>query len=387
MTTTSILNVSIELWGALFSIIAGITTILPNKKDKTSKCLANLEFCGAFLLIVDSLAYIYRGNVSKLGYYMVRISNELVYIVAFVLLFCFFRYLQNYLDPRAKSTVVVNYICDFVVISGVFIVLFNNFVCLLYTFDDSNKYVRGDYFFITFVLGVVGLVACFFSIVLQRRSMTRTKYYAFLSYAILPVVGVLLQIKFYGYSFLNISYTVGIFIIFFTTLVERAQYLVEKEQEISDMRMKMVMDYVQPEVMYQSIDCISEITDKHPNSARLAMQCFREYIEENFDAMYSNRKYDIGYAIKHMEKYLYLMQLKNDISIDIKYDIKYSLFQVNLNAVQRLVQQALEYGVTKVIDECSILFSIKEDENGHYMEAAFIPDDENEQRKAFTYRL
>ena len=89
MTTTSILNVSIELWGALFSIIAGITTILPNKKDKTSKCLANLEFCGAFLLIVDSLAYIYRGNVSKLGYYMVRISNELVYIVAFVLLFCF----------------------------------------------------------------------------------------------------------------------------------------------------------------------------------------------------------------------------------------------------------------------------------------------------------
>ena len=46
-----------------------------------------MQFFTAILLFNDALAYIFRGCVGSLGYYMVRISNFMVFILSDVIIF------------------------------------------------------------------------------------------------------------------------------------------------------------------------------------------------------------------------------------------------------------------------------------------------------------
>ena len=61
-------------------------------KQNGRRTLIFIEFFTGFLLLSDALAYIFRGNTSTAGWYMVRLSNFFVFIcnssVAFF--FCFY---------------------------------------------------------------------------------------------------------------------------------------------------------------------------------------------------------------------------------------------------------------------------------------------------------
>ncbi len=52
-------------------------------KQNGRRTLIFIELFTGFMLLFDALAYIYRGNTSELGWYMVRLSNLFVYICNF----------------------------------------------------------------------------------------------------------------------------------------------------------------------------------------------------------------------------------------------------------------------------------------------------------------
>ena len=57
--------------------------------------MIGLETSVMLLLICDRLAYIYRGDVSTLGYWMVRVSNFMVFSMSLFTLFAFTVYLAD----------------------------------------------------------------------------------------------------------------------------------------------------------------------------------------------------------------------------------------------------------------------------------------------------
>ncbi len=62
--------------------------------SKTRKrALILLELSAMFLLIADRRAYIYRGDPSTKGWWMVRISNFLVFFLTLAVIYCFNMYL------------------------------------------------------------------------------------------------------------------------------------------------------------------------------------------------------------------------------------------------------------------------------------------------------
>ena len=73
---------------AFFVVITGI-------REKKKKALFFLELSAMVLLISDRFAYIYRGNVSALGYWMVMISNFLVFAMTIMTVYCFGKYIKE----------------------------------------------------------------------------------------------------------------------------------------------------------------------------------------------------------------------------------------------------------------------------------------------------
>ena len=72
-------NIMLFLSGICF-VLAILSFFTKSLGRKRRHALILMEAIAAMLLIMDRFAYIYRGNVSNLGYWMVRISNFCVYL-------------------------------------------------------------------------------------------------------------------------------------------------------------------------------------------------------------------------------------------------------------------------------------------------------------------
>ena len=97
-----------------------------------------------FLLISDRMAYFYRGNPSRIAYWMVRISNFTAFLMILLIIFIFTLYImelyQN--DGNLKKLPKRLYLsCILCAIAAVMLVI-SQFTGLYYTFDSMNQYHR-----------------------------------------------------------------------------------------------------------------------------------------------------------------------------------------------------------------------------------------------------
>ena len=105
------------LCSCLFCLVMALCVYLSNNFDsKKRRWLLFIQIFTALLLFNDALAYMFRGHPGTVGFYMVRISNFLVFALSDVILFFFHVYVCSYLFAdgnwrdirRAK---IVSYIC------------------------------------------------------------------------------------------------------------------------------------------------------------------------------------------------------------------------------------------------------------------------------------
>ena len=94
MVSIRIIHVSLELWGGIFCLIAALCMFLTrNFETNKRKLLMFMQLSTAVLLFMDALAWAYRGVSGTVGFYMVRISNFMVFFLGDLILLLYHLYL------------------------------------------------------------------------------------------------------------------------------------------------------------------------------------------------------------------------------------------------------------------------------------------------------
>lgn len=217
---------------------AGVTKSL-SKRRKVAVVL--IELGAMLLLIADRKAYIFRGDASVLGYWMVRISNFLVFSMTLFVIYAFNIYLidlitnEGKLDkvPRRLTWTKIGLQC------GEALIVLSQFTGLYYTFDDSNRYQRAPGFIICYLIPLTILLVQLSVIVQYHKRLNQGIKVSLLLFSTVPLAASILQIFIYGVSLTNIT-MVGMAIVLFVfdlldmnAAVERAhrlevEYLHEK---------------------------------------------------------------------------------------------------------------------------------------------------------------
>ena len=225
--------------GCLFCLVIALCMYLSNNFDsKKRKWLLLMQIFTALLLFNDALAYIFRGYSGIAGYFIVHISNFMVFALSDVVMFFFHVYVCSYLFTdgewktirRAKS---VSYICA----TGVVLVIISQFTDLYYYFDAANFYHRNTGYIISLLIPVTAMLIDL-SLLLQFRKNIRKKIFAsMLSYIVLPLVAAAVQIFWYGVSLINLSIGMAMIFMYIASMSEqnREMYkLLKKKTEIEE---------------------------------------------------------------------------------------------------------------------------------------------------------
>ncbi|MBO7548974.1 MAG: hypothetical protein J6T77_03315, partial [Clostridia bacterium] len=85
MTTLQYIHFAVELWGAFFCLIAAVVIWISRSQNKIlSYKMIALILVSALLMISDAIAWLFRGNPSEAGFYIVRIANFSAFLFAFL---------------------------------------------------------------------------------------------------------------------------------------------------------------------------------------------------------------------------------------------------------------------------------------------------------------
>ncbi|MBR6238382.1 MAG: response regulator [Lachnospiraceae bacterium] len=194
-----------------------ITSAMP----KARKIALMITESGAmFLLIFDRYAYIYRGDESTLGWWMVRISNFLVFALTLVAIWGFNLYLSDMLVREGglsevpKSMKVINVL----IILGEALIIINLFTGILYTFDSTNHYQRADGYLISYAIPLLSLIIQLSAIIKKGGNIRMSMRLPLFLFTVVPLIASALQFVAYGLSLINMA-IVGVEIIMYVFVV------------------------------------------------------------------------------------------------------------------------------------------------------------------------
>ncbi len=190
------------------------------------------EAGGMFLLIFDRYAYIFRGDESTLGWWMVRISNYLVFALSLFTIFSFNLYLSDMLTregrlakvPRRMKAVNVLVLIDEVLI------FLNLFTGIFYTFDETNHYQRATFYPISFAIPLIALLIELSALIQFGKKIRRRMRLPLFLFTTMPIIAAVLQFFFYGLSLANMS-IVGAEIIMYVFVVFDMNAATEAKEE------------------------------------------------------------------------------------------------------------------------------------------------------------
>ena len=208
------------------NIFIGFTKTL-TKRRKRSMIL--MELSAATLLISDRYAYIFRGNTSTLGFYMVRITNFLVFVMSLIAIRAFNDYLDDLYDNEGKVGKRIKRLelCNYLTIFGIIGVFISQFTGFYYYFDEMNRYTRGPGFVVCYIVPLSILLIQLSVIIQYRQNVSRRIFISLFLFTTLPLVATVVQMFIYGISFTNLT-IVGMSILIYLFAIIDLNETVEK---------------------------------------------------------------------------------------------------------------------------------------------------------------
>ena len=224
----------VTLFGlAFFCLQVGVFLLSGHKfKDNSRRTLILLQVVTGLLLVFDALAYVYRGNVGQIGFYIVRVSNFMVYALSYVntFLFCFYsaEFIKSELlefkilgRPRfgVKNGVPPHlYLVFYICLAGVILTVASQFTNLFYYFDEEGYYHRSALYSLSVVLGLLPGLITLVMISQSRKLLQKNIFVSLLVYPFFPIVGIVLALFSYGISWIDLGYGIGALHLFYSSI-------------------------------------------------------------------------------------------------------------------------------------------------------------------------
>lgn len=204
------------------AMLALLTLVIRTISKKRRMILASMELGAMVLLLSDRFAYLYRGDTSTTGYWMVRVSNFLVFYMTLFLLHSFTLYLADiYKSDEIRKKVPKRLIeAEALFLIGEILLIISQFTGLYYTFDENNIYHRSPAFALCYLIPLVITVLQLSTILQYRSRMSRIMSVSLLLFTIIPLAASIAQIFSYGVSLTNMTMVFMAIVVFVFAIID-----------------------------------------------------------------------------------------------------------------------------------------------------------------------
>lgn len=348
MFTVKSLHISLEIWGCIICLIAALC-IFFGKSLETKKrtLLMHMQLGTALLLFMDALAWGFRGYPGIVGYYMVRISNFIVFLMSDVIVLLFHAYVCAYIfneeQEEEPKRVKLVYAIGAV---GIALVIVSQFTNLYYYFDADNFYHRNTMHPLSLIVGVACMVLDLSLLIQYHRRIKKETFLSMISYIVLPGIATVILIFVYGVSLINIALTISAIAMFVAAMHEQSKELTEKEKELYDLKIDVMLSQIKPHFIYNTLTTIKHLCKTDQDMAADTIDEFARYLRGNLDSLTLKESIPFEQELEHVKSYLAIEKKRFGERIQVVYDIETENFRLPALTLQPIVENAVKHGIT-----------------------------------------
>ena len=344
------LHIALLMWGCVFCLIAALCMLMSRNFNKEKrKWLLLMQLSCAILLGSDAVAWAFRGYPGNVGFWVVKISNFLVFLYSDIVLMMYHGYVCCYLferHPEQKNRIRINAV--YVLCSlGMLLVIVSQFTDLYYTIDAQNLYHRNPAYIISMIIPVCGMLLDLGLLIRYRKNVSREMLVSMASYEVLLLAAVIAQSFYYGVSLINIAICISMILIFVSAMVEQNKELASRQEEAANLRVELMLSQIKPHFIYNALTVIQRLCVKDPKLAQETVAEFATYLRGNLESL--DRKTPVYFEkeLEHVQCYLAIEKKRFGDRVNVVYDIQDEDFVIPALTLQPLVENAIKHGICK----------------------------------------
>lgn len=252
--------------------------------------------------------------------------------------------------------------------------LFAVLVLIFVIFGDDEFFIYGA-FLLQYIVAIIMLL---FSSKKIGASI------GFLLGTMFPVIASFIGMADDRLHFMGLGITVMLLIIFFGYQMDMERDLLNKQVELSENKVSLLMEQIHPHFIYNSLQQIALLCDEEPESVKPAIYDFSSYLRKNFEALTNEKMIPFLQEMEHVDAYVKLSQILPSRNFTIKKEFETTDFNIPALTVQPLVENAIYYGIgmSSEGDEIKIITQ----EAGGYVIIKVVDDGRGKKTELSTHK-
>lgn len=237
---------------------------------------------------------------------------------------------------------------------------------IFYTFSETEYGIPKPLYGLIFAIGLLPAVLNIVT-TLKNRKLFGVKDTCFLmAFLVVPTVGIAIDLLFdlcFGYlsaAFIIVMLFIGINVHHNESVLQREAELAKSREEMTNMRVKLMMAQIQPHFLYNTLSSIAYLCTEDPKEAENATNEFASYLKSNLKSINSRKPIPFAEELRHVENYLKIEKRRFTDRIKIVYDVETTDFNIPALALQTMVENAVRYGAESRYEPTTVTVSARE---------------------------
>ena len=361
---------SLELWGAIFCLIAAFTIDRGKKVEHRENIqLGYMLLINTIILVFDMFAVTYNGEPGSLARIVLQVANFGLFFTLYILEIYFIAFLKAVvINNGGKFSIVFSFIGAIIMTVSLVILIFDQYRHNIYFFDNENYYHRGQNYY----LALIPVFSCFILIVFlcfyYRKYFSKLQKISLLVYLSFPICSAIIMVATAEVSsIINIAITISLVIMYLfyeldknRRMLEQAEKLIEKEKINAQFKNTMLWTQIQPHFIYNNLNVIQFLCKKDPELAAEAVVHLSAFLRSYIDAYDMDMCIPISEEMDVINHYIYIQKLRYGDKLDVKLDVEDFDFSVPPLSVESLVENAIRHGVAQKVEGGKVSIKIME---------------------------
>ena len=341
-------QISVDLWGAFFCLIAMISILIGNSYDKKgSRMLIELMICSMLMMVSNLLVRIFTGQEGETAYQIVRFSTYTTYFFGLLTMPLVTGYLTHLIVTRSEiDGLLWEYVEWVIFLIGAALLTVNFFTGFIYTIDTEATYQARTFTgMLPGILGIFGLLISFGVVLEYLKYFNKFEKVAFIAYLLLPLAAIGADLVLYRLTFSVVALVVSSLLLYFSFEVNSRVYRRELEKSLADQQIRMFHSQISPHFIFNSLSVIKYQSRKSPEEAADTIDEFADYLRSCSDMMSSVDCVPVDRELELVQHYFNLQKKRFGDSIEFRTDIQDTDFEIPPFTIQTLVENAYTHGV------------------------------------------
>lgn len=275
--------------------------------------------------------------ISKISMYIYSIASSLPTLMLSYLI------INVNSKTHIKGTMLTR-LSTFIWIVYVALLSITQFTSFIYYFTPDNVYHRGDYYYLLLVPPALMMVINFVGVIMRWKTITPRQRRAFTIYLIIPLIGTVIQMFFFGIVTIALCASIASLYMFIFSLEDHVDNAMDTVKTNADQKASILALQMRPHFIYNTLTSIYYLCDEDTEKAKSTILAFTSYMRKNFTALSSEDTIPFADELEHTKAYLEVEKTRFDDDIDIEYDISYTDFKLPPLTLQPLAENAVKHG-------------------------------------------